>query len=180
MKITSYILALAATLTLLVLSCTQGYGPANRWGVNRNSTATAWDNVDSKKPIDPVSLRRLESVTWDSVKHQLTWDVSRGEKKGDAYQLQSKDRYQINMDMATMTVNGESRRFNEDEAANVRKLMDFISRYALESTVWWEDGEGEPVDDKGTPTRPRDPAGPGMEGDKARAIRIAAFTYEIQ
>ena len=78
----------------------------------------------------------------------------RGEKKGDAYQPNSKDRYEINMDNATMTVNGESRRFSEDEATNVRTLMDFISSIRLESTVWWEDGEGDPVDGSGTPTKP--------------------------
>ena len=177
MKITNYILA--ATLALLVLGCAQGYDPVKRSSVDGDSTALAWDNVDSKKPNDAVSLRRLESITWDSVKHQLTWDVSRGERKEDAYQPQSKDRYQINIDMATMTVNGEIRRFSEDEAVNVRKLMDFVSRYALESTVWWENGEGEPVDGNDTPTKPQNPASPGKKGGKAKPIHIAARRGEI-
>ena len=29
--------------------------------------------------------------------------------------------------------------------------MDVISRYAIESTVWWEHGEGEKLDDDGNP-----------------------------
>ncbi len=173
MKIMNYVLA--STLALLGLSCSQGHNPSSRaWtsSLNSNNAATSWDQVDNKK--DTASLRRLESVTWDSVKHELSWDVSKGEKKGDTYQPQSKDRYEINMDQATMTVNGKSRRFSEDEAENVRTLMDFISRYALESTVWWENGEGEPVDGQGTPTKPERqvPQIPNKEG-KAKSIHIA-------
>ena len=171
---------LAATLAVVGLSCSsQGFnhsGLAKVLSMNRNNTATSWDQVDNKNEDGSASLRRLESITWDSVKHELTWDVSRGEKKGDAYQPNSKDRYEINMDNATMTVNGKSRRFSEDEATNVRTLMDFISRYALESTVWWEDGEGDPVDGSGTPTKPERqfPVVPNKE-DNAKAIHILAM-----
>jgi len=166
---------LAATLALLSLSCSQGFHNQGRKAssINTDRTATAWDQVDTRKDIN---LRRLESVTWDSVKHQLAWDVSKGEKKGESYQPQSKDRYEINMDTATMTVNGETRRFSEEEASNVRTLMDFISRYALESTVWWENGEGDPVNGT-SPARPerhspqRTPQSPTPEG-KSKAIQI--------
>jgi hypothetical protein len=169
---------LAVTLALVGLSCSQGAMKSQAKASSSNpnsSTATSWDQDDEKRD-DSAALRRLESVTWDSVKHQLAWDVSKGDKKDDAYQPQSKDRYEINMDSATMTVNGESRRFSEDEAANVRVLMDFISRYALESTVWWENGEGDPVDGRGDvkpakPTKPerRTPQIPSRDG---KAIRI--------
>ena len=179
MKITGYMLA--AFLALLSLSCSQAYNhqSGGKASAGSSSTATSWDQVDNKKTDNQVSLRRLESVTWDSVKHELTWDVSKGEKNGEAYQPHSKDRYQINMDRATMTVNGESRRFSEDEASNVRTLMDFISRYALESTVWWENGEGDPVDGRGTPSKPgkQHPQPPDTEG-KAKAIHIAAKDFD--
>jgi hypothetical protein len=98
-------------------------------------------------------VRRLESVTWNSVNHELTWNVSKGERKDNAYKAVGTDHYSINMDSATMTVNGETRRFSEDEASNVRNLMDLIARYAVESTVWWENGQGEPID--GSPLKPK-------------------------
>jgi hypothetical protein len=175
----------AAAVTLLMTGCSQGtyQGSSNRNETQKrigNSANTSWERADNKAHNrNPKSLRRLESIQWDSVKHELTWDVSRGEKKGDAYQPRYNDHYEINMDRATMTVNGETRRFSEDEAANVRTLMDFISKYALESTVWWENGEGEPVDGRRNPTRPertvpaRPPDTQDKSGMKAKAIRIA-------
>lgn len=166
---------LPAALSLLGFSCSedanhQGRGKAA--AENSSGTVTTWDQTDTKR--NTISLRRLESITWDSVKHQLTWDVSKGEKGGDAYQPQSRDRYEINMDNATMTVNGETRRFSANEAIHVRILMDFVSRYALESTMWWENGEGDPVDGKGMPSRPerRTPRNPHDKTGKTKAIQI--------
>lgn len=113
----------------------------------------------STDQTDPATPRRLESFTWDSVKHQLTWKVSKGEKAGDSYQPLATDQYNIDMDNATMTVAGETRRFSKEEADNVQVLMGLISEYAVESTVWWEKGEGEPVGGRGsrTPQPQRNP-----------------------
>jgi hypothetical protein len=186
-----YIVAVA--VTLLMLGCSQGMH--NQRSTNRNgrqqrigdSANTSWERTHNKdQNRNSNSLRRLESIKWDSVKHELTWDVSRGEKKGDAYQLRSNDHYQINMDSATMTVNGETRRFSKEEAANVRMLMDFMSKYALESTVWWENGEGEPVRGKGTPTKPERtvPTRPPDTQDKsdtnAKPIHIAYVLSAVE
>ena len=173
MKIMNYVLP--AVLSLLGLSCSQDanhQSGAKAGAASSRGTVTLWDQHDNK--MDNISARRLESVTWDSVKHQLTWDVSKGEKGGGAYQPLSKDRYEINMDSATMTVNGETRRFSEDEASNVRMLMDFVSRYALESTVWWESGEGDPVDGKNMPARPerQTPRNPHKKEGKPEPIQI--------
>jgi len=157
MKVLKYVCA--AVLSLLVLDCSQGLKHSSLRNASRdkNSSAAAWNQIEDKGGNDPTPLRRLESVTWDSVKHELKWEVSKGEKKGNGYEPRSSDRYEISMDTATMTVNGKSRRFSEDEAVNVRALMDFISKYALESTVWWENGEGEPLDGKGFPIMPEEP-----------------------
>jgi len=95
--------------------------------------------------VQKAKPRKLESMTWNSVKHELTWVVSNSEKEK---KVQS---YRIAMDTATMSVNGESRGFSKREAANVHVLMDILSRYAIESTVWWEDGQGEKLDEKGRP-----------------------------
>jgi hypothetical protein len=183
----------AVTATLLMTGCSQGMynqGSSNRNGTQErigNSATTSWERTDDKaQDRNPNSLRRLESIKWDSVKHELTWDVSRGEKKGNGYQPRSNDHYEINMDKATMTVNGETRRFSEEEAANVRTLMDFISKYALESTVWWENGEGEPVDGKGNRSRPertvptRPPDTQDKSDMKAKPIRISDVLSSVE
>ena len=189
MKSMYYVVVVA--VTLMMLGCSQemyNQGRTDRNGTRRrigNSSNMSWERTDNKDQ-NRNALRRLESVKWDSVKHELTWDVSRGEKKGDTYQPRSNDHYQINMDKATMTVNGETRRFSEDEAANVRTLMDFISKYALESTVWWETGEGEPLDGKGIPGKPERtvPARPPDTHDKpdvkAKTIHIADVLSAVE
>ncbi|MGB9606067.1 MAG: hypothetical protein ACPL88_09350, partial [Bryobacteraceae bacterium] len=94
--------------------------------------------------------RRLESVTWNSVKRELTWVISRGERdqKTGAYKPLSTDTYLINMDKATMTFNGETRSFSKQEAINVSALLDIIAKYAIESTLWWDQGYGRRVDEK--------------------------------
>ncbi len=167
----------AFLLSLLTLSCSQGFKHSIRNAgaeINKKDcSAAAWGQGDGNKDTSRARLRRLESVTWDSVKHQLRWDISKGEEKENGYQPQSTDRYEINMDKATMTVNGKSRRFSEDEAANVRTLMDFISKYAVESTVWWENGEGEPVDGKEAPTKPDKPK--PEDRNKERVVRVVAM-----
>lgn len=90
--------------------------------------------------------RRLESVTWNPVKNELTWVVSSGEKPAQGeYRPDKQQTYVIDMDAATMMFNGETRRFSRQEAANVRSLMAAISTYAVESTVWWEQGHGQRV-----------------------------------
>jgi hypothetical protein len=33
-------------------------------------------------------------------------------------------------------------------------LMNLIAKYAIDSTVWWNDGQGEPIDGNGKPTHP--------------------------
>lgn len=93
-----------------------------------------------------AGVRRLESVNWDPVKKELTWVVSNGSQAGGGkYQAGQKTTYYINMDEATMTFNGETRRFSRQEASSVSSLMSLISTYAVESTIWWEKGMGEKV-----------------------------------
>lgn len=94
---------------------------------------------------DP-KIRRLESVTWNSVDHTLTWVISQGGKEsGGKYKAAKSMTYVIQMDEATMNFNGEGRRFSKTEAQNVRVLMDLVSKYAVESTLWWEQGNGAPI-----------------------------------
>jgi hypothetical protein len=96
-------------------------------------------------------LRRLESLTWNPVTEELSWVVSTGDWSTGTYQPGPKETYVIHMDAAVMAYGGEDRRFSSEEAERVHMLMDLISRYAVESTVWWEHGEGEKVDHNGKP-----------------------------
>lgn len=118
--------AFAALLVLSTVGCAQDRDPEN------------------KRDRNP---RRLESVTWNSIKHELTWVISRGEKGGEGgYKPLSTSTYVINMDKATMSFNGETRGFSKEEAVNVRALMDLVAKYAIESTIWWDQGHGQRQD----------------------------------
>jgi hypothetical protein len=108
---------------------------------------------DAKPGEDEKTPRRLESVTWNSVKHQLTWVISKGNKDSSGFKASKSDNYEISMDSATMTFNGETRRFSKEEAANVHVLMDVIAKYAVDSTIWWDEGQGEPLDGSPAPSQ---------------------------
>ena len=161
-------LVFTAALALHLMGCAQQYKkPLDRVSAQTETEITSREinpaglavPAGNTDPSDDHTPRRLESFTWDSVKHQLTWKVSRGESAGESYKPLTTDQYNIDMDKATMTFAGETRRFSEEEATNVQALMGLISQYAVESTVWWENGEGEPLGGNGSrvPQPPRKP-----------------------
>jgi hypothetical protein len=121
--------------------------------------------------------RRLESVTWDPIRHQLQWVVSKGKMEGKDFKSATKEQYAINIDDATMSFSDETRRFSKREAESVRRLLDFLSRYTAESTIWWEKGMGEVVR-KGlrvaAPAPPAEPLGGTGAPAPARAPGFAA------
>jgi hypothetical protein len=158
--------SIATLFVLPAMSCAQerrspDHDSAQGERSDDRSVAGNHKSPDAGKAFDSENgPRRLESVTWNSVKHELTWVISKGEKKqGASYKALGSTNYEINMDDATMSFSGESRRFSKEEAANVHVLMDLIAKYAVDSTVWWDDGQGEPVngDGKGTkePEKPQ-------------------------
>ncbi len=139
------IAGLAGVLTIPAVGCAQDRSAAA-------VTATQSEQGEGKnQKTNPHIPRRLESVTWNSVTHELTWVVSSGQKVADGYKPTAKQDYRINMDKATMTYQGQTRRFSDEEAANVRVLMDLVSKYAADSTIWWDDGQGIPLDPNGKP-----------------------------
>lgn len=115
--------------------------------------------------------RRLESVTWNPAEHKLTWVVSHGTRDASGKFTSTKqETYNINMAEATMMFNGDTRRFSPQEAKNVHMLMDLVAKYAIESTVWWDQGQGEPV---GGSEKVRSEKNPGKSdpGDLQQAPR---------
>ena len=93
-------------------------------------------------------VRRLEGVTWNPAEHKLTWTVASGKMAEGKFEARERFTYEIDMDAAVMTTNGQDRRFSKQEAVRVHALMDMVAKYAAESTIWWDAGEGEPVDGK--------------------------------
>lgn len=116
-----------------------------------SSLGCAQERAPERKP--DRTPRRLESITWNSVKHELSWVISRGERdrQSGAYKPLSSQTYLINMDKATMTFSGETRGFSKQEALNVLALLDIVAKYTIESTVWWDQGYGRRLDEKETP-----------------------------
>jgi len=91
-------------------------------------------------------VRRLDSITWNPVTAELSWVVSTWDSLDmNGQQPASRSTYSMSIDSATMKFNGEDRRFDPVEAKHVRALMDLLSVYAVESTVWWDQGKGEKV-----------------------------------
>jgi hypothetical protein len=80
-----------------------------------------------------------------------------------------------------MKFKGEDRRFDAGEARQVRSLMDVISIYAIESTVWWDQSKGETPegqpglkdDDRKGPREPVKAAPTTLRGPVASARPLA-------
>ena len=137
-------LLLAGDLLVLMLA-----SPPARPQESRDSHPEA-ENLQPDKPQSgngaSKSVHRLEFVTWDPAKCELVWEVTTGTKNGDLYTPSQRLTYRIDMDAAVMRAGAERRGFDEDEATKAHLLMDMISRYAAESTIWWENGFGVKVD----------------------------------
>jgi hypothetical protein len=122
---------------------------------NGKSRPEAASPGTTQPPGDATLVGRLEAVTWNPTTAQLSWVVSIWDPARSVEQPAAKKNYTIQIDKALMEFDGEGRRFDKEEARQVRILMDMISTYAVESTVWWDNGEGEKVDDKVAPAPDR-------------------------
>jgi hypothetical protein len=164
---------LAAALALPLIDCTvekKNAGPIALDGANQVHRNTAAERVQ----------RRLEAVTWNPVTHHLTWEVSKGAKDGESYKAVTTNRYAIDMDKATMTFDGQTRGFSEDEAANVQRLMYLISKYAVDSTIWWEAGQGDPIDGSARPERRMQPERNKSSKPRKNYDHIAALNTPVK
>jgi hypothetical protein len=108
----------------------------------------------------PAEMKKLSSVTWDLDSHKLVWVVQKGTESNGKFEVSKEDSYEITPDDAVMSYLQEKRGFTEDEATSLHHLLDVLSLYCAESTAWWDDGQGVPLDSSGKPT------GPGKNPDK--------------
>jgi hypothetical protein len=115
---------------------------------------------DMKQPPGPrlgdqASKRRLESVTWDLNSHKLVWVVQSGSEVDGKFVASSSDKYEISPDKAVMEYADEKRGFTDEEATSLHHLLDVLSLYCAESVIWWDQGQGSPVDPDARPASPR-------------------------
>lgn len=96
------------------------------------------------KPADEA--KRLESVTWDLNTHKLVWVVQTGKQVDGEFIPSSSARYEVSPDEASMHFAEETRGFTAEEAASLHHLLDVLSLYCAESTDWWDQGQGAPID----------------------------------
>lgn len=115
--------------------------------------------------------KRLASVTWDLKAHKLIWEVQNGKEVDGEFQSSSSSRYEISPDDAVMQVLRERRGFTPAEAKSLHRLLDTLSLYCAESVVWWNQGQGEKLDDV-DPAAPQAPkkhhSGPEPRREKVR------------
>ena len=128
-------------------------------------------------PIAPQTdeVKKLGSVTWDLDAHKLVWLVQKGTMVDGKFKATSEQRYEISPDEATMQVAAEKRGFDGQEAVSLGHLLDVLSVYCAESVVWWDQGEGDPVDNS-VPSKPSPKkAAPSSSPSKEdKPVRVAS------
>jgi hypothetical protein len=124
---------------LFILIVTVGIGCAQSKG--KEDPAAEPDRAKVEESV--VVLCRLETVTWNPQTEELSWVVSIHNIAGDDGHPAVQQKYTIRIDGAVMSYKGEDRHFDPAEARRVVELMNVISSYAVESTIWWTDGEDE-------------------------------------
>jgi hypothetical protein len=105
----------------------------------------------------PQLVKKLGSVTWDLKTHKLVWTVQSGNLVNGKFVAVSEQEYSVSPDEAVMSVSEEQRGFAEEEANSLQHLLDVLTVYCAESVVWWDQGEGTPVDGAPAPTKPTEP-----------------------
>jgi hypothetical protein len=148
-----------SVLVVFVAFLSIGYaqqGGASRGGATGKPVEKQPEKQMEKQPDKPADkpadkpeksyVRRLEAVTWNPVRAELTWLVSVWDVQSGDRSLVAKERYTMHPDDAVMESDGEFRKFDSGEAKRLRVLMDVISIYAVESTVWWDYGPDAKTD----------------------------------
>ena len=91
------------------------------------------------------TVKRLDSVTWDLNTHKLVWVVQTGTQVNGEFVPSSSAKYEVSPQEASMMLADEKRPLSDEEAASLQHLLDVLSVYCAESTVWWDQGGGEGI-----------------------------------
>ncbi|PIR96792.1 MAG: hypothetical protein COT91_04805 [Candidatus Doudnabacteria bacterium CG10_big_fil_rev_8_21_14_0_10_41_10] len=104
-----------------------------------------------KTPTFPIEAIHIQDVKIDFKEGYITWIVTTGmaEASGKFRGTAPPKSYSVSIRDRIMRVDGEKRRFSEQEqivvASQVSSFFEGLKRYAVSSTIWWQDGNGEPV-----------------------------------
>jgi hypothetical protein len=108
------------------------------------------DRLQQDKPA-----KRISSINWNSQTGKLEWVVQSGvEHDGQFVPTSQEDHYAITPEQASMAFQGQQRGFTTQEAEWLSNVLHILTVYCAESTVWWEQGQGVPLDDHGKPLNP--------------------------
>jgi hypothetical protein len=115
---------------------------------------------------DGTPVKRVASVTWNIQSGKLEWVVQSGtEKNGEFAPSSEETHYEITPEEAMMAFQGQQRGFTDQEAEWLQGLLHVLTIYCAESTIWWDQGLGAPLD-HGKPAGPP-PADKSGEPDTA-------------
>ncbi|HEY7387209.1 MAG TPA: hypothetical protein VH640_01790 [Bryobacteraceae bacterium] len=107
-------------------------------------------NADRLQKDTPA--KRISSIKWDTQTGKLEWVVQSGvERNGQFVPSSQEERYEITPEQAMMAFQGQQRGFTTQEADWLQQLLHVLTVYCAESTVWWAEGQGTPLDSHGKP-----------------------------
>jgi hypothetical protein len=108
-----------------------------------------------------IHVKRVVSVTWDSQSGKLVWVVQDGQEQNSEFAGSSEERYEISPKEAVMAAEGQQRKFTDTDVTRLWSLLRLLTLYCVESTMWWETGQGVPLDhEKPTDQPPSDQSVP--------------------
>jgi hypothetical protein len=108
-------------------------------------------DADRLQQPDNKEVKKLGSVTWNLESHKLEWVIQKGSNINGKFVPKSEDHYAISPDDAVMSFANQNRGFTQEEAENLQHLLDVLSLYCAESVVWWDQGQGVPLDPGSNP-----------------------------
>jgi hypothetical protein len=121
---------------------------------------------NGSKGEEATPAKRVASVTWNAQSGKLEWVVQSGFIRNEDFVPSGEEtHYEISPEEAIMAFQGQQRGFTDQEAAWLQGFLQVLTLYCAESTVWWDQGEGVPLD-RGKPTG-RPPAGKSPDPDTA-------------
>ena len=162
--------AVVMLLSMAGLSCAQDKKVDNNRPEPKQSERGGAERV---VPEGAGDKKRLQSVTWDLNSHKLVWVIQHGVEQNGQFVAKSSDRYEISPDEAVMKFANEQRGFTKEEATSLHKLLDTLSLYCAESVIWWDQGQGEPVDGSGRGKGNRVDEQPRKEEKPATKVLVA-------
>jgi hypothetical protein len=101
-----------------------------------------------------IHVKRVASVTWDSQSGKLVWVVQDGQEQNGEFVASSEERYEVSPKEAVIAVEGQQRKFTDTEVTRLWSLLHSLTLFCVESTMWWETGQGVPLNHGKPPEQP--------------------------